>query len=74
MKLTTKFDIEDYIFFIYENEIRHGKIEELELTIYKENDPVIFYKTCFLDHVYFNHCTISEEKSFKTKKELLKSL
>lgn len=80
MEIKTKYNVNDYVYFIHGNKIRYNKIYRIDITIYEENDKVIpkIKYTIDLDIKTGRVCdTITsreEEELFATKEELIKNL
>lgn len=72
MKLETKFNIGEEVFFLYENEIRKSSVSNIDICIGSNDNIKITYElklkeklTCF---------NLNENKVFKSKEELIETI
>lgn len=81
IKIEPKFNLEENVFFIEENKIKHAYIREINITSRIIRDPFygvgvrhkILYtlKSCYINSKYI---TKVESELFATKEELIKNL
>mgnify|MGYP003646897046 CR=1 FL=1 len=67
MKINTKFDIGDTVFFMENNIIKSSQIQKILVEVIKDKRDYFRYKT--ESNIY-----LDERKVFKTKNALIKSL
>lgn len=70
MKIETKFNVDDSIFFIKNGKVEQSKITDIRIDVNK-NDINIEY---LIGNSAFNYDICKEELLFSTKEELIKSL
>ena len=70
MKIETRFNIEDEVYFMCDNKVCIGYIDEIKISINSNNDQLTSYI------VNSNHMRVhkTSENLFSSKEELLKSL
>ena len=81
MKIETKFNVGDYVFYLENNSIKHGTIERIQIEVasrteegminYGNIKPYIYSELYYLGASEGVHCA---RLIFKTKQELLDSL
>lgn len=80
MEIKTKYNINDEVYFIHGNKIRHNKIIRIDITIYEEDDKVIPRIKYTIDlgiktgRVCDTITSREEKEVFSTKEELFKTL
>jgi len=65
MKIETKFNVEDSVYFIQYDQIRTGKIIKIEIVV--KNDIMLI-------HYLIGGCWRDEDKIYKTKEDIIKYL
>lgn len=73
MTIETKFNVGDNIYFMFNNKITNGLINDI---IYRKGNQVgegLFYSINILNY-RITDCSFKEDLLFSTKEELLKSL
>ncbi len=73
MTIETKFNVGDYVWFIFDEEpnYRKGKIESIQVYTYIDEPlPGVWYTVRYLAGLF----TIGQSKLFKSKADLLNSL
>jgi hypothetical protein len=76
MKLKTKFNVDDFVYVMFDNKIEKLKVSRIQMDIQMDNNKE---ECCIIKYIMINNINtfelIYEEKFvFKTKKELLESL
>lgn len=70
MTIKTKFNIDDIVYFMYDNKVYNGRIKNIKIYIKSDNSIKNIYDIHFARGITYS----CEEPLFKTKEELLKSL
>lgn len=68
--------VQDKIYFMHENKVNDGKVEEIQINVKKHTDIRIIYLISYVEDGNTTRSTIlkQSEEIFATKQELLDSL
>lgn len=73
MKLETKLNIGDDIFYLSSNKVQQEKVQDIKISVIKSKGILSVHETHIL-YVTDTNVTVNEVFSFNTKQELLNSL
>jgi hypothetical protein len=74
MKFNTKHNIGDTVFYILDNKVQSNKIHVITIAQYEEQEINKLDSQSYIEYQSFGKFKLKENRLFKTKKELLKSL
>jgi hypothetical protein len=72
MKLETKFNIGNKVFFLAQRKVAESKVKEIKIEVSDNRINIIYICTLQDDHIV--GIKVNEEDAFKSKEILLKSL